>query len=167
MKRISILAILLVGIAFSQKMIAQNEKSNNHKIPKYSGCVNDYEEIFDKGEVEELKILINKHKQKTTNEIAIVSTKSFKPFDSLDDYAKELANFWNKNNRNFDNGVIIVFGRKLRKIEIYIGSGLKGILTDEEKKKIINEIILPEFRSRDIHKGIKNGLVEIIKELEK
>ena len=64
------------------------------------------------------------------------------------------------------NGVVIVFGKQIRQIRIQVGDGLEKKLKDEEVKRIIDYTIIPEFKKGDYFLGIKNGLIEIIKEIE-
>lgn len=65
-----------------------------------------------------------------------------------------------------DNGILIVFGKKLRKIRIVVGLGLEEKLTDEEAKKIIDETIITEFKNGNFFEGIQKGLQEVMKGIE-
>ena len=48
----------------------------------------------------------------------------------------------------------------------FIHYGLENKLKDEEAKKIIDDIIIPEFKKGDFYIGIKNGLIVIINEIK-
>ena len=152
------LFILLSNMTFSQKDFRFPD-------PAPQGFVNDFEGIFSKEEILELnKIIINQEKQ-SAFQIVIVSIKSFAPFETLSDYSLKIANYWGVGQKGKNNGIAIVFGKQIRQIRIQIGKGLENKLSDEKGEKIIDNIIIPEFKKGDFYSGIKKGLIEIIKEI--
>ncbi len=156
-----ILATLTLNFLF-----CQGDTKTNFKFPEPIGCVNDYEKIFSNEQIDSLANIIKKHQDKTTNQIAIVTIDSFAPYKVLFDYSLDLFNTWGIGTKEKNNGVAIVFGKKIRQIRIMVGYGLEKKLKDEEAKRIIDITIIPEFKNGDFYTGIKNGLLEIIKEIE-
>ena len=77
-----------------------------------------------------------------------------------------MANYWGIGKENKNNGIAIVFGKQIKQIRIQVGYGLENKLKDEEVKKIIADIIIPEFINDDFFNGIKKGLIEIIAEIK-
>lgn len=138
---------------------------SNFKFPDRIGYVNDFEGVFSNEQVLELNSIIGKHEKETTNQIAVVSIKSFEPFETLFDYSLKLANHWGVGQKGKNNGITVVFGKQIRQIRIQVGYGLENKLKDEEAKRIIDNVIIPEFKKGDYFAGIKNGLAEIIKEI--
>jgi uncharacterized protein len=130
------------------------------------GYVNDFEGIFTIGQIAELNKIIERHEKETTNQMVIVTTPSFAPFENLFDYSLKLANTWRVGQKGKNNGIAIVFGKQIRQIRIQVGYGLENKLKDEEAKRIIDNIIIPEFKKEDYYMGIKNGIAEIFKEIE-
>ena len=159
--------LLLIGfilIIFSQTIISQNNNPTEFKFPDYVGYVNDFEGIFSKEQISELNKIIEKQEKETSNEIAIVSIESYSPYKTLFEYSLELGNYWEIGKQDKSNGILIVFGKKIRQIRIQVGYGLENKLKDEEAKRIIDKTIIPEFKKGDFFIGIKKGLVEIIDE---
>jgi uncharacterized protein len=64
------------------------------------------------------------------------------------------------------NGIGILISINLRKIRIEVGYGLESKLTDEEAKKIVDTIIIPEFKNGNYYLGTLYGLKAILKEIE-
>ncbi len=160
--------ILLIGVLFgfiSLTCYSQDEKKTNFKFPEYVGYVNDFEGVFTKEQIKELNDIIVKYEKETTNEIAIVTIASFEPYKTLFDYSLDLANYWGIGKKDKNNGIMIVFGKQIRQIRIQVGYGLENKLKDEETKRIIDDIIIPEFKKGDFFTGIKNGLIEIINKI--
>ena len=64
-----------------------------------------------------------------------------------------------------NNGIVIGICPGYRTIRISNGFGIEEKLTDSETKKIIDNIIVPEFKKGDYLQGIRKALLEIINEL--
>ena len=132
-----------------------------------TGEVNDWEDIIGKENESLLVKMIKAHEKKTTDEIAIVTTNDIGPFGTdLDDYSLRLANKVGVGKKDKNNGVTIVISQKLRKMRIDTGLGIGEKLSDAECKRIIDDIMIPEFKKDDYEAGITKGLAEIIRLLE-
>ena len=161
--------LLLCGIIFLLPALAQKSKIEKF-IPKQPiGWVSDFENNFTEVQINFLDSVIAQHETETGDEIAIVTLqldsvaiKSTEEFEAL---SLELFNQWGVGKNEKNNGVGIVFSKKLRKIRIEVGKGLESKLTDKEAKDIIDDIILPEFKKSNYYEGILKGLQEIIKEI--
>lgn len=164
MKRLFFL-LLLTSLTLNF-IFCQGDKKTNFKFPEPLGFVNDYEKILSNVQIDTLTSLIKTHQEKTTNQIAIVTIDSFAPYKTLFDYSLDLFNTWGIGTKEKNNGVAIVFGKKIRQVRIMVGYGLEKKLKDEEAKRIIDITMIPEFKNGDFYTGIKNGLLEIIKEIE-
>ncbi|QTE21539.1 TPM domain-containing protein [Polaribacter cellanae] len=134
----------------------------NNDFPKNRREVNDYEAVFNVDEITILTKIIRDFERKTTNQIAIVSISSIGTYTDFDKYAIDLSNYWKVGQKNKDNGLTIVFSKKLRKIRISTGNGTEKILTDQICKAIINQIIIPEFKNGNYYEGVYKGLAELI-----
>ena len=135
-------------------------------FPEAVAFVNDFEEIIDSVVEIELEQLILSHKNKTTNQIAIVTLTGIGEYTEFDVYSLDLANHWGVGEKGKDNGILIAISKKLRKIRIQVGDGLLNKLTNEETQKILDELVIPNFKQDSYSKGIDLCLREIIKELE-
>lgn len=160
---ITLILFLLVLNGFSQN---QTDKIKDFKFPENIGYVNDFEKLFTTEQINDLNQIIEIHENETSNEIAIVSIISYSPYENLFDYSFALANHWGVGKKDKDNGVLIVFGKQLREIRIQVGYGLEKKLKDEEAKRIIDDVIIPEFKKGDFFSGIKKGLVEVLDEIK-
>ncbi|WP_405384039.1 TPM domain-containing protein [Maribacter sp. LLG6340-A2] len=64
---------------------------------------------------------------------------------------------WGIGQQGKDNGILILLARDDRKIAINTGYGVEGSLTDALSKRIIENIILPEFRTGNYYAGLDKG----------
>jgi uncharacterized protein len=170
------LSYLLTLFSISLTCCGQKDKkvptpSYHSLIPeKPIGWVSDFEKIFTIEQAFYLDSIINRHEVETTNEIALVTLllDSFQ-IKTPEDFGKvslTLFKQWGIGKKDKKNGIGILISNKLRKIRIEIGYGLVSKLTDEESQKIIDAIILPEFKKDNYYAGVLNGLQAILKEIE-
>jgi len=132
--------------------------------------VSDFDKIFTIDEAVRLDSIINAHEVKTTNEIAIVtlSLDSFqiKTPKDFDKFSLSLFKKWGVGKKDKNNGIGILISTNLKKIRIEVGLGLESKLTDQEAKKIIDLIILPEFKNGNYYIGVLKGLQQVFIEIE-
>ena len=157
MKRLLIIFLLLnINHCFCQdNVIIEDSKS----LPKLTGFVNDFENIFESHEKFGLKSSTQSFQKQTSIGIIIVTIDSIAPYKDIYDYSLALA-------KDANIGcVLIVVSKKIRKIQIQNCDPILEKLTDDETKLIIENFIIPEFKKDNYYKGLLNGIAEIKKEL--
>lgn len=135
---------------------------NNIMFPSEIGNVNDFEQIFDKNQIQELENIISDYEKKTSREIAIFTVKSIEPYDNMKDYAQDLSNRWGLGKEAKNNGLTIIFSSQRKEVRISTGPAAKKILTDAMCKEIIDNVMIPKFKQGAYYAGLKNGVQEII-----
>ena len=130
------------------------------------GWVSDYEHIFSGYEIPELDSLINEFEKETTKEIAIVTIpESWTTKESFDSLTLAIAKNWGIGKENKSNGILIGISTGLKTIRIQNGYGIVTKMSDAETKKILDDIILPEFKEGKYFEGTKAGLLAIMRKL--
>jgi uncharacterized protein len=130
------------------------------------GWTSDYEKIFTKEQINELDSIIADFEKQSSNEIAIISIdSSWTTIEKFDNLTISIGEFWGVGKKDINNGIVIGISKGLRKIRISIGYGIEEKLTDEETKKIINDIIIPYFKKGMYFEGTKKGLSSIMQEI--
>jgi uncharacterized protein len=158
--------ILLSFVFFCNLSYSQVQDQIGFKFPNQIGYVNDFEHVFSLQQVKELNDILVKHEKTTSNEIAVVTILTYKPYTTLFDYSLTLANKWGVGKKDKNNGVVLVFGKKIREIRIQVSDGLVKKLTDDEAKKIVNETIIPNFKKGDFFNATKLGLIQIMEQIK-
>ncbi|MBL4656218.1 MAG: TPM domain-containing protein [Bacteroidia bacterium] len=121
--------------------------------PKPPKLVNDFANIL--GDREEL-ILEKKlvaYNDSTSTQIAVVTINSVNGND-ISDYSFRLAEKWGIGGKGKDNGVLILVALKDRKMYIATGYGLEGVIPDAISKRIVENYMKPNFRSKNYYKGL-------------
>jgi len=86
--------------------------------------------------------------------------------EAIESFALRVAEAWKIGRKEIDDGAILVVAVRDRQVRIEVGYGLEGGLNDATSKRIIEELIIPEFRAGNIPGGIRSGLVGIQKVIE-
>jgi len=133
---------------------------------KASGWTSDFEHIFSSDQINELNSIISNFEKETTNEIAIVTIESsWTTKESFDSLTLAIAKNWGIGKKDKNNGILIGICTGLRTIRIQNGYGIEAKLTDAETKKIIDDIIIPEFKNGNYFEGTKNGLLVLMQKV--
>jgi uncharacterized protein len=132
-------------------------------LPKSTGRINDFENDFSLEQIAELDSIIRVFEKETTNQIAIATIESIEPYTDFADYSFDLFNTWGIGRKNLNNGLLIIISVRLRQARITTGSGTEKILNDAICKKVMDEKILPNFRSSLYFEGTKEALLELIR----
>lgn len=98
---------------------------------------------------------------KTTDQLVVVTLKSLQG-TAIEDYGYQLGRRWKIGQKDKDSGALLIVAPSERKVRIEVGYGLEGTLTDAATKIIIENAILPRFKTGDFAAGITSGVADII-----
>ncbi|MDF3818345.1 TPM domain-containing protein [Leptospira sp. 96542] len=116
--------------------------------------------LKESGAISEINEILIQLEAETSAEIAIVIIPSI-----ADQNPKEFANLlfaaWGVGKKGKDNGVLFLHITDQRRVEIEIGDGLEHILTDIKCKRILNELVIPNFKLGHYSKGVYLGTVAL------
>jgi uncharacterized protein len=79
------------------------------------------------------------------------------------DYSQRLAEAWQIGMAGKNNGLLIYIAIGDRKIRIQNGYGLEGSITDAFSRRIIEEIIKPNFKQQAYYEGLEQATTLIMK----
>jgi uncharacterized protein len=87
--------------------------------------------------------------------ILIIPTLEGEP---IEDFSIRVADKWKIGQKGLDNGAILLIAKNDRKLRIEVGYGLEGKLTDLTSGRIIQQVIVPQFRAGNFDQGVINGV---------
>lgn len=166
MRTFSTLVFALILLVSPIRVMSDATQSRCSFFPPSIGYINDFENVLLPKEKQVLTKMIQKHRNKVGNEIAIVTIPSIEPYSDLFHYSLDLANCWGVGNKQANNGVLIIFSSKLRQVHIQNGKGIVSQLTNAETKSIIDSTMIPLFKSKGYYEGFREGLKEIMAEID-
>jgi uncharacterized protein len=82
--------------------------------------------------------------------------------ETIEQYSIRAAEAWKIGRRKIDDGALLVIAKNDHKLRIEVGYGLEGALTDVTSRRIIDEVIVPRFKTGDFAGGISEGLTRMI-----
>lgn len=130
-------------------------------FPALTGRVVDDAHILSAETVQSLDNMLADYERGTTNQVVVVTLPSLQG-TSIEDYGYRLGRAWQIGQKGKDKGVLLIVAPKERKVRIEVGYGLEPVLTDAISSEIINGIILPDFRTGNMEKGILDGTQAIV-----
>lgn len=127
------------------------------KFPEPTGFVNDYAGVLSPKDLVDLNSLAESIKGKTGAELAAAVIQTTSPLEPKE-YAVRLFEHWKVGEKGKDNGVLVLIALKERRVEVEVGYGLEGVLTDAATGRILDEYMVPKLRSGDYAGGIRDTL---------
>ena len=147
-------SIFLLGFAFKSNCQEIPEKKHKDK------AVQDYINLLSVSEQRLLNMKLKNYADTTTTGIAIAIRNDIK--DDIDFYAAKMLTKWGLGQKDEDNGVLLVLDTEQRRIAISTGYGVEHLLTDALSKRIITNIITPQFKKGNFYGGLDRGTSAIM-----
>lgn len=86
-------------------------------------------------------------------QVAILVLPTTQP-ETIEQFGIRLAEAWKIGRGGVDDGVIVIVAKEDRKMRIEVGYGLEGAIPDAVAKRIVAEIMAPQFRQGDFAGGL-------------
>jgi uncharacterized protein len=128
---------------------------------KPTGFVNDFSGTLNGQQISDLNIKLDNFEKESSNELAVVLIKNLDS-DTIENFAEKLFKDWGIGKDKQDNGVLLLIAMEDRQMRIEVGYGLEGALTDAQSYSIIQNDLVPFFRSGDYYGGINKTVDNII-----
>jgi len=156
--------LLLVAVLFLALPVALFAQADKDFPPKPDPLqpVNDFAHVLSSAEVSQLSEKLRQYDQESSTTIIIVTVPSIGGYE-IAQYATELGNRWGIGRKGKDNGVVILAAIGERKVNISVGRGLEGVLTDLKSGQIIRREIVPAFKQADYYEGFSRAADAVIK----
>ena len=106
-------------------------------------------------------------KRDTGIEFTVVTIRSFSDYGysgEIEPFATGLFNNWGVGNSDRNDGVMMLISKEDRKMRLKVGSGY-GTSKNSAMQRIIDDVMLPEFRSNRFGAGNMQGIDAVIEDL--
>lgn len=114
--------------------------------------VNDYVGVLDKTTVEKIISVGKELENKTTAQVVVVVVPSLSGL-TVEEYANRLFREWGIGQKEKNNGVLLLVAMNDRKVRIEVGYGLEGAIPDGKAGRILDEYVIPYFKTESTRKG--------------
>lgn len=152
--------LLIVFISFFSGLTSTIQAQYNippkPKKLKQQKSVYDYIGLLSKNDSLNLERKLIRYSDTTSTQIviAIVSTLNG---DDITLVGAEWGQKWGIGQADEDNGILILLAKDDKEIDINTGYGIEYRLSDIDAERIINRIIIPEFKNGDFYNGLDKG----------
>jgi len=96
------------------------------------------------------------------SQIAVLILPTTQP-ETIEQYSIRVADAWKVGRAKIDDGAILVVAKNDRKLRIEVGYGLEGAIPDAVAKRVVSDVIAPNFRAGDFYGGIAAGTDALMK----
>ncbi|HXB08365.1 MAG TPA: TPM domain-containing protein [Puia sp.] len=133
--------------------------------PEPNRLVNDFAHVMTADQVSALEHKLVNYDDSTSNQIVIVTMPTIGDAD-IEEYSVKLFKAWGIGNKKTNNGVLVLATIDNHKIYITTGYGLEGAIPDVTARNIIDNEIVPNFRTNtgdNYYRGFSAGADALIK----
>ncbi len=155
-KRVVLCLALFFGIFLSAALL-RGEGGYPSPTDDY---VNDYAGVLSRPDLESIHKMFKDLEYQTGIEAVVVTINSIGDYHTgdsgIESFATNLFNTWGIGHKKENNGVLILVAVKDRKCRIELGGGY-GKIYDSVMKQVIDENMIPYFKTDDYSRGIYEG----------
>lgn len=141
-----------------------NSFSQFPEKPNPPRLVNDFANFLSPDEQARLEQKLVDFNDSTSTQISIVTLNDLGPYE-ISDYAFQLGEKWGIGRKQKNNGVLIVASKTQREVFIATGYGVEDVLPDAICKRIVEQIIIPNFKTGNFYAGFNSATNEIMARL--
>lgn len=131
-------------------------------VPPLTGHVIDQTHTLTEEQKTKIEQALAAFEQRKGSQLAVLMVPSTQP-ETIEQYALRVAEQWKLGRQKVDDGAILLIAKNDRTVRIEVGYGLEGALNDATSKRIIEDIITPNFRQGDFAGGISAGMKRMMR----
>jgi uncharacterized protein len=152
--RIFVLALLIIPLFGLSQTIGIPEK------PSFIAPIIDSTKTLSQSELQLLYDKLKVYSDSTSTEVLVMIINTTHG-QEIQRYATDLGQQWKIGKKGKDNGIIFLVAKADRKLTIQAGYGTEHLLTDALSRRIIEQVVKPEFKNGSFYNGIDNGITAI------
>src|SRR5690606_9198460 len=151
-----LLALFTVSLESTQYPIPER--------PTVQTSVYDYVDLLSGPQAKALEEKLIRYSDSTSTQIVVAIIGSAQGED-ISYLGAQWGQKWGIGQADNDNGILVLLARDDRRIAINTGYGVEATMTDLMSKRIIESVIIPEFKKGDYYSGLDKGTDAIFKVL--
>ena len=158
---VAIFLLFCSVLSFSQKTEPGN--SFVRELPDSGKAVNDFGKFLTGDGRLWLENELAAYRKRTGNAIVIITLDSLtdpqtKVAYTIEEAALLYFNTWGIGDSQKNNGVLLMASRNPRRVRIQVGKGIQDLLTDYTCQVIVDEKLVPNFKTGAFFKGVKEAV---------
>lgn len=145
-------------------LIAVSVWAAEPQFPALTGPVVDAADVLSQQDEARLAERLRSYEIGSGHQLAIATVPSLQGYD-VRDFGNRLFRAWALGDKTKNDGVLVLVAPTEHKVSIEVGYGLEGDLTDAMSRIIIENAMVPHFKSNDYAGGLAAGIEDIAKVL--
>jgi uncharacterized protein len=134
-------------------------------FPALSGRVVDQANLLDPAQEAAITAKLETLETQSRRQMVVATVSSLEGYDE-EDYGYRLGRFWGIGSKERNDGLLLLVAPNDRRVSIEVGYGLEPILPDVLAHRIVQNVILPQFRANNYPAGITAGVDATIQQLQ-
>ncbi|MEM9174310.1 MAG: TPM domain-containing protein [Myxococcota bacterium] len=130
-------------------------------VPTLSSRVVDGAGLLDAATAQRLRRTLADYETATGHQVVVLTLPTLDG-EAIEAFGIRVAEAWKIGTAEFDDGVIVIVAARDRRVRIEVGYGMEGVLPDALAARIIDEVMIPEFRGGRMGAGILAGVDAIL-----
>jgi len=143
-----LLGLCWCGFAWAQFQIPEK--------PKKETSLYDYVDLLPDVQEKTLEQKLIRYSDSTSTQMVIAIIRSTEG-ENINFLGAQWGQKWGIGQADKDNGILIILAKDDRRIAINTGYGVEEFLNDAISKRIIERVIVPEFKKGDFYGGLDKG----------
>jgi len=152
--------ILALLLCWAQLVLTTSARADV-AVPPLTGRVVDLTGTLSSSDIAAQSARLQDLQRRKGSQIAVLIVPTTEP-ETIEQFSIRAAETWKIGRKKIDDGALLVVAKNDRKLRIEVGYGLEGALTDVTARRIIDETIVPRFKSGDFSGGIAAGITRMI-----
>lgn len=129
-------------------------------VPPLTGRVVDQAGLLSPEQRQQISASLAEFERAQGPQLAVLTIPSLDG-EPIESFSIRVVDQWKLGNEKRDDGLLLLVAAKDRRVRIEVGQGLEGQVPDALAGRIIDHVIVPQFRSGDYAGGIVAGLQAI------
>jgi len=129
-------------------------------VPQLRAPVTDLTGTLTPQQVATLEQQLRAFEAKKGSQIAVLLVPTTQP-ETIEQYSIRVAEAWKLGRRGVNDGALLLVARDDRAVLIEVGYGLEGVMPDVLANRIVDQVIVPRFRSGDYFGGLTEGVTRM------
>ncbi len=154
-------ALAAAAAPFAPAAVAQRLQP----VPAFEARVTDLTGTLTAAEQAALEHKLADFEQRKGAQLAVLVVATTQP-ETIEQYSIRVVDAWKLGRAQPDDGALLLVARDDRALRIEVGRGLEGVLTDLVAKRIVADIIVPQFQRGDFAGGINAGVEQMIRVID-
>ena len=144
-------------LCLSPMLAVAGAGSNAVEVPALTARVTDLTATLSAEQQAALEAKLAAFESHKGSQIAILIVPTTQP-EAIEQYAIRVVDQWQLGRKDVDDGVLVLLSKDDRKMRIEVGYGLEGVLPDVIAKRIIENVMIPQFKQGDYYAGLDAGI---------